>query len=147
MEKIHPPQFFAQYPRRSNLTELKKADILVMPSAMENQSFTGKQTLFRELTDVDCRFYSEDQNRLNVYRELSAPSPDGVILFFGCVVSTIAGLIKIYEFLLSRTEGQKFRIKNVISFKDMFYQQMEFEGTIEDYKKFIDDAETRLKKE
>lgn len=147
MEKIHPTLFFAQYPQRSNLNELKKADILVMPSAMKNQSFSGNQTLFRELTDADCRFYSEDQNRLNVYRELSAPSPEAVILFFGCVVSTTAGLIKIYEFLRSRTERQKFRIKNVIFFKDTYYQQNEFEGTIDDYKKFIDDTEARLKKE
>jgi hypothetical protein len=132
---IDEERVFAGYPALKNGEELKKADVLVLPEYV--RAFASSQHIFRELaseTDTDCRFYSEDQDVLTVYRENSAE----YIPLLGGVVSTIASLIKIYEFLEKRMAGERFRIKHTIKISDGSYFEMtEFEGTIHEYQAVV----------
>jgi hypothetical protein len=147
MKKINGDQFFAQYPKYSNTDELKKADILVMPYYIDYidpgfYSFIGWQTSFRDFasdSNINCLLYSEDQNTLNVYRELSAASASDFIILFGVIISTAAALTQIYQFLRDTTNGGKFRIKQIIRDKNDYYEMNEFEGTIDDYKAFMEE--------
>lgn len=144
MEKTDSSVFFAQYPQLSNLNELKKADVLVMPKY--HDAFSSDQHLFRNLSSeysIKCMFYSEDQKILQS-AFLNATSADMVILF-GTVVSTTACLIQIYQFLKKKIPSKRFKIKHVISMGDLFYEFEEFEGSMGDYKKFLDENEARLK--
>ena len=131
MNTIDEERVFAGYPALKNGEEVKKAEILVLPEYVH--AFDSSQHIFRELAsdiDTDCRYYSDDQDVLTVYRENSVEH----VLLLGSVVSTIAGLIKIYEFLKNRTGGERFRIKNTIKITDgCYYEMTEFEGTIREY--------------
>lgn len=142
MEKISKDLFFAKYPKLSNLDELKKADILIMPKY--HDAFSLDQRLLGGLSseyNIKCLFYSEDQKILrSVF--LNSISADAVILF-GSVISTATALIQIYEYLMKKIPDKKIKIKHVISEDDSFYEFEEFEGTMKDYKKFLDDKETR----
>jgi hypothetical protein len=131
MEKINQDQFFAQYPKYSNFDELEKADVLLMPSG---GAFSTDQTaIFRDFTkksDVIFLFYSESQNNLNCCFKNKLE----LIYDLGAIVSTIAGLVKIYEFLKNKTQNNKFKIKNVVKNGADYYLLEEFEGNIEQYK-------------
>lgn len=135
MNTIDEERVFAGYPALKNGEELKQADILVLPEYVH--AFDSSQHLFRELAsdpDTDCRYYSDDQDVLTVYIEESVE----YVLILGSVVSTIAGLIKIYEFLEKRAAGERFRIKNTIKVRDGYYYEMtEFEGTIHEYQSIV----------
>ncbi|MCX6684908.1 MAG: hypothetical protein NTZ37_09310 [Methanoregula sp.] len=137
MRKINGDEFFAQYPKYQNLDKLKQADILIMPLHIR-KSFTGDQRAFYSLVsdpDVNCLFYSEEKNKIPFYAEFSTPPPE-LILYFGTVIITsLAGLIKIYEFLKKEAPRHRFRIKHIIAIKDDYYEMEEFEGSIEDYNK------------
>ncbi len=135
MNTIDEEQVFAGYPALKNGEELKQAEILVLAEYV--RAFASSQHLFRELVsdpDTDCRFYSEDQDVLTVYIQESVE----YVLVLGSVVSTIAGLIKIYEFLMKRIAGERFRIKNTIKITDgSYYEMNEFEGTIHEYQSIV----------
>lgn len=148
MKKINAQQFFSRYPQYQNLIELKKADLLIMP-LHDNKNFWGAQRDFFSLTrnqNLNCRFYAEDKNSIPFYAEFSAPSPDIIINFGVTVISTISGLLGIYQFLRERPQGQKFRIKQVIVVKDEYYEMNEFEGTFNDYQKIHQEMEAQFKK-
>jgi len=135
MKRINENQFFAQYPEYSNLGELKKADILIMP-LHNRKSFVGGQRDFFRLTQdptINCRFFTEKKDTIPFYAEFSAPPPDLIINFGIAVISTISGLITIYGFLKDITKGKRFSIKHIIAIKGDYYDIEEFEGTIEEY--------------
>lgn len=140
MNTIDEDRVFAGYPALKNGEDLKKAEILVLPEYVH--AFDSSQHLFRELAsdpDTDCRYYSEDQDVLPVYIEESVE----YVLLLGSVVSTIAGLIKIYEFLEKRAAGERFRIKNTIKMSDgSYYEMNEFEGTISEYRALVKETES-----
>ncbi len=135
MNTIDEEQVFLGYPALKNGEELKKAEILVLPEYIH--AFASSQHIFRELTsdpDTECRYYTDDQDVLTVYRENSVE----YIPLLGGVVSTIAGLIKIYEFLEKRMVVGRFKIKNTIRIADGYYYEMtEFEGTIHEYQSAV----------
>ena len=148
MKKIDEQRFFSQYPMYKNLDELKKTDLLIMP-LHNNKSFWGAQRDFFSLTrnkNFNCRFFTEDRNSIPFYAEFSAPSPDVIINFGVTVISTLSGLFGIYQFLKERTQGQKFRIKHIISIKDGYYELDEFEGSFNDYQRLHQEMESQFKK-
>jgi hypothetical protein len=109
MKKITEEQFFARYPKYSNFNELKKADILVMPSG-DNNDFAGSQAIFRNMSSdcgINCLYYSEEQPCYWI-RELSAPSLETAIYFGVVAIQSAAAAIKIYQFFKERLQG-KFR--------------------------------------
>ena len=72
MNMIDEERVFAGYPALKNGEELKKAEILVLPEYLH--AFASSQHIFRESAsdpDTDCRYYSDDQDVLTVYRENS----------------------------------------------------------------------------
>jgi hypothetical protein len=149
MKKISEDQFFAEYPKYSNLDELKKADILVMPSShtSSHATFSSDQCIFQDLSlkcDTTCLFFSEDQEKYECY----FTNKIEILSSLGTVVTTIAGLIKIYEFLKTKIPNNKFKIKHVIKVNSdsfSFYEMEEFEGTIDDYKARIQEIQLKIK--
>lgn len=147
---MNEDQFFAQYPKFPNIDELKNADILIMP-LHEREWFTGDQTVFAELVfdkKNNCFFYSEKQQSIKVFRQLSAPDLGSVLLFGSIVISTISGSISIYQFLKDKIgRKDKFRMRHVIRKNNNYYEMNEFEGNIDDYKEAMQEVKSFLKTE
>lgn len=147
MKRINEDHFFEEYPKYEKLDELKKADILIMPEYCPAFS-SDQQEFFRDLSsefDINCKFFSEDQNKIICRFEESVKLE--VIIYLGSVVSTIAGLLKIYDFLKTRlSSNNKFRITNIVRIGSDYYEN-EFEGTIDDYKSVVQELKSQLESE
>jgi hypothetical protein len=136
MKKISEDQFFAPYPHYKNFNELKQADILIMP-LHDRRAFRGAQRDFHSLVSdpsLNCLFFTEEKNRTPFYAEFSAPPIDLILQYGPVVITSLAGLIKIYEFLKEKSQGHRFKIKHIIAINQDYYEMDEFEGNIEDYK-------------
>ena len=145
MIKIDAKQFFMQYPHYSNFDELKKADILIMPS--RNNAFLGSQLIFQNVSNdygVNCLFYSEDQNSLPCILQESFV-PIDIIHELGFVISTVASLHYIYTILKDKMQNKRFKIENVISMNNDDYLMMDkFEGNIDEYKAAIQEINSQI---
>lgn len=151
MKKITPDQFFAQYPKYSNFNELIKADILVMPSYSDHgfYRFTRSYYEFREVSakyGINCLFYSEDQNRVNVYRELSEPPAVAFVFDYDTILSTAGFLLTLYEIFKDKVGDRKFRLKQVVRENNNYYETT-FEGNIEQYKVMIEEMKFQVEQD
>jgi hypothetical protein len=145
MIKIDKDQFFARYPRYSNIDELKKADILIMP--YENGYFSTDQWIFKDQSNfhkIKCLYYSEDQNRLPCILQESFEPIDHII-YLGKIVTTVVGFYKLYEILTDKMQNKKFKLENVILInKDTFVIMQKFEGTIDQYKEEMREIKSQI---
>lgn len=142
MKEIDGEHLFSEYPQLINLDELKAADILIMPRY--HKAFSNDQNILRELSSESntiCLFFSEDQNSLECY--ITNATPIDYVYQLGTLISTISGLTQILEFFEKRMAKRKFRVKNVIRIEDgRYYEMTEFEGTIDDYRALVKEAES-----
>lgn len=139
MKKLSEDQFFADYARPSNFDILKYADILVMPAFQYRNVFSVDQEIFKELQyNGNLLFYSDDQESPIVLLSESL-KPEDSMLFLGAIVSTIEGLLTIYRFLKDKLPNKKFQLKQVIKIEDYYYEMEEFEGTIIQYEKVMEE--------
>ena len=83
-------------------------------------------------------FYCDNQESLPVLLE-EILRPADYVLFFGVVVSTIEGLLTIYQFLKDKLPNKKFQLKQAIKIEDYYYELEEFEGTTEQYKTVMEE--------
>ncbi len=141
MKPLSKDQFFADYAKPSNFDVLTSADILIMPAFRYRNSFSEDQDIFKELrSDYDrtLLFYCDNQESLPVLLE-EILRPADYVLFFGVVVSTIEGLLTIYQFLKDKLPNKKFQLKQAIKIEDYYYELEEFEGTTEQYKTVMEE--------
>ncbi len=135
MELFDFQELLLSYPKLSNTKELIQADILLMPSVRGH--FTNDQFLFdREISEenqVNFKFYSESQARLPCICEESA-IPLEHVYDLGKIITTIAGFYKLYEILIKKVKGKKFRLKNYVKIDENSCVLLKFEGTLEEYK-------------
>jgi len=147
MQKIDVDELFKHYPNLSNIDELKKADILIMPYHYYS-GFSPDQDIFKDLAlkpDVNCLFYSENQEEIIYRLQESANLED--ILHFGEIVVIISQIIRFYIYLRdgNQIKNKKFRIEKHIIHNDDIYWEIEgFEGDIEQYKEFIQETKKSI---
>ena len=63
----------------------------------------------------------------------------------GQVVTTMVGFYKLYEILVEKTKGKKFRMENLVKIDEDSCVLQKFEGTIEEYKIVREDFRSSLK--
>lgn len=136
MEQISKDQFFEGYIKLSNFDELTNADILIMPAYRHHGNiFSLDQDIFRELRseyDGTLLFYDADQNPPVLLSESLIPAD--YVLFLGTTISTISGLITIYQFLKDKLPDKRINVKHAVKINDNSFEVLdEFEGTIEEY--------------
>lgn len=151
MKKFTQDEFFGQYPKYSNFSELVKADILVMPSKIVDHNFyafTGAYSDFYGVSSeytVNCLFYSENQNSLYGYRELSEPSV-GFVLDYNTILSSAGFLLTLYQIFKDKVGDKKFKLKQVVRENNNYYETS-FEGNIEQYKAMIQETKSLIELE
>jgi|GEM_PF-4803757 hypothetical protein len=134
MELFDIQQLLLNYPKLSNTNELIQADILLMPGV--RGLFTKDQFLFNksisEEYQINFKFYSESQTSFSCLLEESA-IPIDHIYDFGKIITTISGFYKLYQILIKRLKGNKFRMTNYVKIDENRYVSLKFEGTLDEY--------------
>jgi len=128
-------QLLSDYPTLSNTNELIQADILLLPAVRGR--FTNDQFLMdgsiSEEYQVNFKYYSDSQTSLPCILEESA-IPIEHIYNLGKILTTIVGFYKLYDVLVEKVKGKKFRMENFVKIDEDSYVSMKFEGSIEEYK-------------
>lgn len=52
----------------------------------------------------------------------------------GKILTTIVGFYKLYDVLVEKVKGKKFRMENFVKIDEDSYVSLKFEGSIEEYK-------------
>jgi hypothetical protein len=117
MKILDATEFYARFPKNSNIDFLKKADVLIMPNA--DGSFPLEQDVFQDfssLTGINCQFYSNDPQK-PIYRLKEAYDFGNYIDFGRVVINYVPTIIVILKYLHDRKkEREKSDKPTIINF-------------------------------